>query len=311
MPRSTSRGIAAGGGGGYCRAVRRSPGFLALVACFTLAAVPAEGADPPLPAGIPDLLGARALSMGAYRGVAAGNDGIFTNAASLAALRRYAVESQWTLDRVGDGTALQAYGGSVVDSETGSVTGGFGYTRVLGGPWLGSLYHMALAVPLGRTFFLGGTGKYQNVDGPGGQHMSAANVDASAFLKPGWLALGVSGYNLLSTGHKSVQPRGLGVGASVGDDRRFHLAVDWRGDYDRAEKLTSAYAVGGELLLGDFFPVRAGYLKDDTRRASFWSGGLGIITTSGFAVDLAYRQRIEAPTERMFGLAIKIFLMSQ
>ncbi|HEX7625059.1 MAG TPA: hypothetical protein VF400_15885, partial [Anaeromyxobacteraceae bacterium] len=71
-------------------------GLLALL----LLATPVRGEDP-LPTGIPDLVGARGLSIGAYRGLAPGNDGIFTNAAALAARRRYSVETQWLLDRRG------------------------------------------------------------------------------------------------------------------------------------------------------------------------------------------------------------------
>jgi len=111
-----------------------------------LLANPARG-EAPLPTGVPDLLGARGLSIGAYRGLAPGNDGMFTNAAALAARRRYAIETHWLLDRAGADNAFQVLTASAVDSEA-SVTGGFAYTRVLSGPWLGSLLHLPVAFPL-------------------------------------------------------------------------------------------------------------------------------------------------------------------
>jgi hypothetical protein len=268
--------------------------------------------DAPVPAGVPDLIGARGLSIGAYRGLAAGNDGIFTNAASLAARRRYSIETQWILDRAGSDTAFQSFGGSAVDSQSGAIAGGFAYTHVLSGPWQGNLFHLPLAFPLANGLFAGVTGKYQSLDGPAGNQMRAGNVDASAFWKASSLiGVGASAYNLLDTGHRQIQPRAFGAGVSVGDDRRYHIGADWRGDEHRQGKLTHLYAVGGELVLGDAYPVRAGYMKDETRNASYWSAGIGLFTSSGFAMDLAYRQRFEDPTERTVAVAIKLFLLSQ
>ena len=63
--------------------------MLAVAAALALGS-PARG-DTPLPASIPDLVGARSLSIGAYRGLSGGNDAIFTNAASLASRRRYSL----------------------------------------------------------------------------------------------------------------------------------------------------------------------------------------------------------------------------
>jgi hypothetical protein len=285
---------------------------LALMAAVASIAPEVARGDSPLPAGVPDLAGARGLAIGAYRGFAAGNDGIFTNAASLAARRRYSLESLWLLDRVGNGTAIQALSASAVDSETGSVTGGLAYTRVLSGPWEGNLFHLPIAFPVANSFFLGVTGKYQSLGGPAGDQMRALNLDASAFWQASnFISLGVAGYNLLDAGHRQIQPRAFGAGLSVGDDRRYRIAADWRGDEQRRGRLTNLFAVGGELLLGDVAPVRAGFMKDETRNASFWSAGIGIVTSGGFAMDLGYRQRFEDPQERTVAVALKVFLFSK
>ena len=284
--------------------------MLAVAAALALGS-PARG-DTPLPASIPDLVGARSLSIGAYRGLSGGNDAIFTNAASLASRRRYSLETLWLVDRVGSDTAIQALNFSAVDSETGAVTGGVGYTRVFSGPWTGNLFHVPIAFPVASSLFLGVTGKYQSLDGPAGDQMRAVNVDASAFWQPmALVGVGVSAYNLIDAGHKQIQPRAYGAGVSIGDDRRFHVAADWRGDEQRRGKLTNLFAVGGELLVGDAFPLRAGYVKDETRDANFWSAGVGIVTTGGFALDVGYRQRFEDPTERTIAVALKLFILSQ
>ena len=142
--------------------------------------------------------------------------------------------------------------------------------------------------------------------------MRAANVDVSAFWQASSVfSLGGAVYNLLDAGHRSIQPRAYGAGAAVGDDRTFHLAVDWRGDMQREGKLTNLYAVGAEVLLADVAPLRAGYLRDETRHASFWSAGAGFVSSSGVGLDLAYRQCIERSDERVLAMGLKFFVPTQ
>lgn len=266
-------------------------------------------ADAPVPAGIPDLAGARSLSLGAYRGLIPGNDGMFFNSAALAVEHKYQLEGQWFLDRADNQNAIESFTLSVVDSTSASFTGGVGYTRVFSGPWIGNIFHVPLAIPVGSAAYFGLTPKYLSINGPNNDQIRAVNVDASLFLRPsGLVGFGISGYNLLKSGHHLIQPRGLGIGLSIGDEARYHVAFDWRGDFDRQEKLTSLIAIGVEYLVGDMLPVRASFIKDDTRNATFWSGGVGIVTSGGFAIDLAYRQRIEDPQEFTVGAGMKLIL---
>jgi hypothetical protein len=271
----------------------------------------ATNAQEPAPAGIPDLVGARGVAMSAFRGVAAGNDLIFNNPAALAARRRYAIEAQWFLDRVDTTTAFQAFGLSVVDSELGSVAGGFAYTRVPSGQFQGNLFHVAAGFPVAQGFYLGATAKYFSLSSALGERVRAANIDAAAFWQAtSVLSIGVTGYNLLNSGHRtSVMPRALGAGVAIGDERKYQVVADWRGDFDRRGKLTNLYAAGAEVLLADLVPLRAGYLRDETRNASFWSAGVGIVTGSGIAVDAAFRQGIDRSDDRTFAVGLKIFVM--
>ncbi len=276
------------------------------------AAALAGGALParaePVAAGVPDLIGARGLALGAYRGVLTGNDGLYTNAASLGLQKRYELDGQWLLDRVDGETALQALAVSVVDS-TGAVTGGIGYTRVASGPWIGNLVAIPVAFPVGEGLLLGATFKYSSLDGPGGNRMRALNADASAYFRANRLVgLGVAGYNLFDTGHKGVQPRAVGAGVSVGEPSRYTVALDWRGDFDRRNELTSLLAVGAEYLVADLVPLRASYVKDDTRDASFWSVGAGVVSSGGAAIDLSFRQRFESPSEYTVAVGLKLFV---
>jgi hypothetical protein len=280
---------------------------LSVAAAALALGLPAR-ADPPIPATVADLMGARGLSIGAYRGLAAGNDGVFTNAASLAARRRFSAETLWLLDHDQGGTNLHMLGGTVVDSQTVAVTGGAAYLRLLGGQWTGNSVFIPLAIPVTSSIFLGITGKYNNLSGPGGDSINALNMDASAFWQVTRLiSLGASGYNLISSGHPQLQPRAVGAGLAFGDDTRYHLLADWRGDLSRKGKLTHLFAVGGELLLGGSFPVRAGYVRDETRNSNFWSVGAGYVTDTGFAIDVGYRGRIESPTNFTIAVALKFF----
>lgn len=270
----------------------------------------AAAADPPLPPTAADLLGARALALSAYRGLAGGNDAILLNPAALAARRRYTVEFQYLQERLGPSREAQVVQGSVVDSETTGATGGFAYTRMLEGPTTGSLYHLALAAPVGGGLYGGVTGKFLDLTGAGGERARAATVDAGLYWQASQLvAFGVVGYNLVPVNHPADAPRGLGAGISVGDEQRFHVAADWRTDWDRIGHRSDTWAAGAEILLGDLVPVRAGFVKDGTRGARFWSGGLGLVTTGGLAVDLSYRQSLTDPVDRTFGAALKLQLL--
>jgi hypothetical protein len=266
-------------------------------------------AQAPVNAGIPDLIGARGLALGAYRGVLTGNDGLYTNAASLAAQKRYSIEGQYLIDRADGANALEAFSVSVVDSTSSAVTGGVAYTRVFSGPWVGNLIDVPIAFPASNSLFLGVNGKYTSIGGPAGDSMRTLNFDAGAYLKASSLiGLGVAGYNLVNAGHLMEAPRGIGAGLSVGDAVHYLVAFDWRGDFDRQSQFTNLYALGGEYLLAGSYPLRASFVKDDTRNANFWSVGAGLVVSGGFAVDLSYRQRIESPQEFTVAAGVKFFL---
>ena len=275
-----------------------------------LLAARCAAADPPLPQTASDVAGARALALAAYRGLATGNDGIFTNPAALAARRRYAVELQYLVDRDGGTRVWQWAQASVVDSEGSAMTGGFAYTRVMDGVSTGNLWHVALASPISSGLFLGVTGKILQLDGAAGRRTSST-LDGGLFWQlSGLVGLGIVGYNLAPVADRAQAPQGMGVGLSVGDERRFHLLADWRGDFDRRGKLAGAWLVGAEILAGDNVPLRGGFTRDEIRGANWWSAGLGLVTTAGLALDLSYRQGVQERSDRTVALAVKLFLHS-
>jgi hypothetical protein len=279
--------------------------FLALA---LLASAGAAAAAPPADPSLADLEGARALALAAYRGLPGGNDGMFANAGALAARRRYSIEGQYQQEDLSSGGRWQWFQLSVVDSETSAATGGASYTRVTRGPATGNLYHLALASPLGGGVYLGATGKYLDVRTTGGGRLSAGTADAGLYWQASQLVgIGIAGYDLVPIGDEVQAPRGMGAGVSVGDERRFRIAGDWRRDFQRVGKATDSWMGGAEVLLADQYPVRGGFLRDGTRGASYWSAGLGVVG-SAVALDVSWRQSVQYPSDRTLAVALKLFV---
>ena len=294
-------------GGGYLAGVRR------ILSLALAAALPvwAARADAPLPLGVADLMGARPLSVSAYRGIAPGNDGIFLNPAGLSARRRFATELQYLYDGNAGATGGQWFGVSMVDSETSAVAGGVAATRFASGPWLGWATHLAVATPVSPGLYLGATAKYLSLGGPGGSTVRATTADAGLYWEASSLvSLGLAGYNLIPAGHRQIMPRALGAGLSIGTDRFMHVALDWRADFDRRASTTHLLAVGAEVLVLDTVPVRAGFVKDDTLGGKWWSVGTGLVSASGVALDVGYRRSVESPADWAVAAALKVFFLS-
>lgn len=285
---------------------------LAAAALLVAIATSARAADPQPPTAA-DLSGARAVALSGARGLAGGNEAIFLNAASLAARRRYSIEGQYQLDRFGSSDAGQWYTISAVDSVTGSVAGGFAYSRIASGPSIGNVGHASIATALTSSLFVGVTGKYLSMSGA--DNVSAATMDAALFARLGrLLSAGFSGYNLVDIHHPQQAPRAFGGGLALGDDRSFHVTADWKRDLDRKigadgkKEASDSWGAGLEYLV-DSFPLRAGLLKDNTRDLKAWSVGAGYVSTGGAAIDFTYRQSIDDPSDRTFAIALKLFIL--
>jgi hypothetical protein len=284
-----------------------------LVVLAALIVAGAAAAAEPLPAGeiapggIADLTGPRMLGLSAGIGAAAGNDGIYLNPAAIAARRRYSVDTTLLVDRRGADTEGQFYGGSVVDSKSSPVTAGVAYARAQKGTFTGNTWNLAFAGPVVERFFFGISGKYLSLKGP--ENVSAATVDAGLFWQVAeMLSVGAAGYNLVPTGDDLNAPMGAGAGIAIGSDATAQLTADWRADFDRREKTTNRYAIGGEVLLGRLVPVRAGFVKDETLDTQWWSVGVGLVARNGVALDLGYRQSTEDPSARTLAASLRIFL---
>jgi hypothetical protein len=289
------------------------------VCAIVLLAGAASAAEPAGPMGIPDLVGPRALALSSGMGVAASNEGIYLNPAAAGARKRYSAEALLLVDRRGADTTAQLLGASVVDSLSGPVTGGVSYLRAQRGEYDGNLWHLMVGGPIAQDLHLAVAGKYLSVKGP--KNVSAATVDAGLFWQVmDVFSIGAAGYNLVPVANELVAPRGAGVGVGLGNDRSFQVTADWRVDFDRgpcttaacegvvAPKTTNRYGAGVEVLLGNLVPLRAGLSKDETLATRWWSLGAGLVTQSGIALDVGYRQSLDDPSSRTIAATLKVFL---
>jgi hypothetical protein len=245
------------------------------------------------------------LGLSAGIGAPAGNDGLYLNPGAIAARKRYAIEAGVLVDRRGSETVDRFIGGSAVDSMSSPVTAGVSYLRAQEGTHTGNVFHGALAGPVARNLFLGVSGKWLSVDGP--RSSSAATVDAGVLWQVSELvSVGGTGYNLVPIANDAIAPMGAGAGLAVGSDRSFQVTADWRADFDRTGETTNRYAAGAEVLLARLVPLRAGFMRDETLDTSWWSVGAGLVT-AGVALDVGYRQSVDAASARTIAATLKLF----
>jgi hypothetical protein len=290
-------------------------GHLLAALAAALAAGPARPATP-LPGGLPDLAGPRALGLGACVGVASGNDGIFVNPGAVGARKRYSVETLYTLDRRGGTTVGQYLGGSVVDAISTPVAASAGYVRAFDGPQTGNLFVGGVAFTVAPRTWLGAQARWFSgsewLYAPDGTTVASASVEAvTADAGLYWeatdlVSLGLAGYGLIPTNHDQALPAGVGAGLAVGSDTSVKVTGDWRADFDRRGQTTNRYAAGLELLLGRMVPVRGGWMKDETLGGSWWNAGAGLVTSGGVGLEVGYRQSLDDADARVVSVAFKL-----
>ena len=243
---------------------------------------------------------------GAVHALSNSTEALFDNPANMSASRVYHLTA---LAQIWPESNRQSYGAAAVDSVGSS-------TRVGGG--LGATYNtqdsdgiarkwtdirFALSYPLSDKFYLGLGGRYlmlsQNGEGPLGMSLASAGLagqqivrgvsfDAAASFRPtDGLVIAIVGSNLNNPGN-GFQPMTLAGGVGFGKDS-FSLEGDVVEDFSSYDHKTTRAMAGGELLVADHFPIRAGYRYDDGAKSNSISGGLGYIDTM-FSAEIAARR---------------------
>ncbi len=252
----------------------------------------------------------RAVAMaGAQQAWGGSTTAVFLNPANLPLYRVYHLEALATF---GPEARRQSYGGAITDSSTSRLAGGFGGTWSQMDPdgirrtWTD--LRLSLAYPLGDRLSVGMTGRYLRTEqrtgaGPLGASLASGGTpddplfsqftfDAGAAVAiTDQIRLGVSGRNLTAPG-TSLMPLGTagGIGYSNGT---FTVEVDQLVDFTTFGSARGRTMVGGEVLLADRFPVRAGYRYDAGTKTHGIGLGAGYVDKK-FSIELGGRRDVVA-----------------
>jgi opacity protein-like surface antigen len=251
-----------------------------------------------------DILSARGYGMGgAWRALGVGAESGTGNPAALAAFRSYRVEITGAWDWVGQ----DAFGMvAVADSVTSPLAAGVSYQLITLGKGLeratAHVNTVAMGLPLSESFLLGVSTRYLLMRGA--RQANAVTGDAGLLFRPGQaFALGVSAHNLIGTGNAELT-RYYSAHAAVLAGI-FNVAADVRADFETDNRTTFTYSGGLELVLGQSFPIRAGYTWDGFTRSSQVGVGLGLMTQGG-GIDVAYRHDFGGEQGRLVALTFKL-----
>jgi hypothetical protein len=267
-----------------------------------------------------ELAGVRSTAMGgAHRGVGTSNDALYLNPGGMALVRRYAVEAQYGYSPFDGISNLNM---SAVDSKSGPVAGGLGYTHQKSDAdkgevginrfYVGAGYAVSPAVSVGvTTRYL--RGAYTDLAGETHElDFYNADVGAMASISDA-LTLGVVYNNVLKSDYQHLTRPSVGFGIGIGG-AGFVLAADVEMDRSEDSDNDLGYHLGGEYVASGAFPIRVGYAqlpfvgKDgERRRENVLAAGVAWASREG-ALDVGFRQSLER--ERNWALvgAFKFFL---
>lgn len=187
-------------------------------------------------------------------------------------------------------------------------------------------FRFGLATPLSDRFYVGAALHYLSLsqDGyPRGDGLSPSiasgglrgeqivadlTFDAGVTLElTDELSLAVVGQNLTDPGHGFL-PLMIGGGGAFATEV-FSLSVDAVGDLTTFDDATMLLMGGGEVLLGDSFPVRGGYRYDEGLGTQALSAGLGYVAPE-FAVDATLRGLVDGGNSLTFVIGFRYHLES-
>ena len=282
-----------------------------LVLCFFASPCVAQSSLPPeIGWDYGDVDSGRGTALaGAQRSFSSSYGAMLSNPANMASSRVYHVAA---LASIWPEANRQTFGAAVVDSSTSStrLAGGFaafwttqdhnGINR------LASDLRLALAMPFSEQFRAGVTGRYLSLreDGrtplgsgagdlaAGGLHdksiVRGFGVDVGATLQPSRsnLAISLVGVNLNGAG-TGYQPTSVGGGVGWGA-QQFTIEGDALADFTTWDKTSMRLMLGGEYLLAEHYPLRAGYRWDSGQQAHAVSAGLGYVSTA-FSLEFGAR----------------------
>ncbi|MEE8408152.1 MAG: hypothetical protein V3T05_00975 [Myxococcota bacterium] len=276
-----------------------------------------------------EIAGVRSLAMGgAHRGIGSSNDTLYLNPAGMAIGRRYAVEFNYgnsPFDRLSD--RLTHLNVSAVDSSSGPVAGGFGYTHTRGNSdgvdtSLHRIY-VAAAYPIMRNMAFGVT--YKHIRGTlnhAGQkrEVSMSNYDAGLAIHLGQgIGIGLSAHNIIRTAkNKSTLIRLVPLtfgGGLAWNLSPITVGADVVVDARNTDELVYSYHAGVEYFLQNQFPLRMGFRRVPYKKPTdgtlhienIVTGGAAWVNAGG-ALAVAFERSLERHKNWSLIVALKFFI---
>ena len=233
-----------------------------------------------------------------------GADTVMGNPAAMALVKRYQAELSGSYDvttRFGFGSA------AVLDSVTNQVAAGLAYSFVSLGQGedhrFAHLTTAAAGMPLSEVVHVGFS--THHLAESGARTANAITIDAALLLRFSSLAVSFVGHNLIDIKNPDLSRYfALSAGWMAGI---WTLVADVKMDFGQTQTPQFAYAVGGEFIAADSFPLRAGFTIDTITHTQFVSFGAGY-TSEGSGVDLAYRHELGGLGGHMLALTLKMQL---
>ncbi len=267
---------------------------------------------------------------GALRAFSNSTESLFENPANMAVTRVYHIAA---IAQIWPEAARQSYGAAIVDSIVSSshLAGGLSATWTSQDPdgvdRTALDVRFALAYPFSDHVFLGATARYLSLKQSGsplGTYDLSPSIaagglsgkpivqnlsfDAGLTIKPVQeVALSVVGYNLGDNG-QGFMPLMLGGGAGFGT-QDFTIEADLLGDFTTYGTTKTRAMLGGEYLLADHFPIRAGYRYDQGQQSHTIAGGLGYIDNA-YSVEVGFEHNVVGPASTAIILGFKYHVES-
>jgi hypothetical protein len=132
--------------------------------------------------------------------------------------------------------------------------------------------------------------------------------DAGVAVRAGeLLRIGIAGQNL-SYPDDGLMPTTFGGGLALATDD-FTIEADGLADFSSYEDVSARIMGGGELLLADSVPLRAGYRFDQGAESHALSGGIGYLGRE-FSIEGSVRRTIVGPDATILVFSVAYFLES-
>jgi len=258
---------------------------------------------------------------GAVRALSNSTEALFYNPANMSTSRVYHLSA---LAQIWPESNRQSYGIAAVDSVGSSarVGGGIGATyntqdtNGINRNWTD--IRGAISYPFSDQLYMGVGVHYmrlrQNGEGPLGASVASSGMSgeyivtgftfdaAGTFKIVDGLALTIVGVNL-NHPKTTFQPTSVAGGIGFGKEL-FSLEADVVADFDTWDSTKIRAMGGGEYLLADHFPLRAGYRYDDGAKSHSVSAGFGYLDTT-FGAEIAVRRVVsgDPATAIVFGFS--------